>query len=380
MFYQENIFILAVLAIVLIAILAIVILLEDIRKILTSKKDFGLSRHHKNPILSPIAHSDWENEAVFNPAVFLDNENTVHILYRAIGSGGLSQIGYAKSPDGLYIEKRYPYPIYQPEVNYAVNEKEVSMPQEYNPSIYTSGGGWAGCEDPRLVCIDQTVYMTYVSFEGWGNIRMALTSISLDDFKKAKWNWKKPILISPKGQTHKNWVLFPEKINGKFAIIHSITPKILIEYFDHPHIFREKPLESSRPQGPQPGPEGSWDNKIRGSGPPPVKIDEGWLLLYHAIENREPHKYKLGMMLLDLNDPSKVLYRASAPILSPDMHYENDGKPGVVYASGAFIKDGELFVYYGGGDKVVCLAKAPIKDLLKFIKSGGEKSFILEEA
>ncbi len=69
-------------------------------------------------------------------------------------------------------------------------------------------------------------------------------------------------------------------------------------------------------------------------------------------------------MILDLNDPRKVLYRASRPILSPDMYYENEGKPGIVYASGAIIKDGNLYVYYGGGDRVVCVATVPIKEFL----------------
>jgi predicted GH43/DUF377 family glycosyl hydrolase len=75
--------------------------------------------------------------------------------------------------------------------------------------------------------------------------------------------------------------------------------------------------------------------------------------------------YKVGAMLLDLDDPTKVLHRSDAPVLEPTEWYENDWKPGVVYASGAVIKDGTLFVYYGGGDKTVNVATAPLEPFLK---------------
>jgi predicted GH43/DUF377 family glycosyl hydrolase len=97
---------------------------------------------------------------------------------------------------------------------------------------------------------------------------------------------------------------------------------------------------------------------------------EGWLLLYHAIDRRDPGKYKLGAMILDARNPEKVLYRSAEPVLSPDMHYENDGKPGVVYASGAVIRKDTLYIYYGGGDKVVCVATAHLPTFLDQIKHG----------
>jgi predicted GH43/DUF377 family glycosyl hydrolase len=75
-------------------------------------------------------------------------------------------------------------------------------------------------------------------------------------------------------------------------------------------------------------------------------------------------------MLLDLKDPTKVLYRSSTPILCPDMDYENEGKPGIVYASGAIVKEGHLFIYYGGGDRVVCTATVPIDVLLHDLITG----------
>ncbi|KKR80952.1 MAG: hypothetical protein UU27_C0019G0013, partial [Parcubacteria group bacterium GW2011_GWD1_40_9] len=95
-------------------------------------------------------------------------------------------------------------------------------------------------------------------------------------------------------------------------------------------------------------------------------------------DKREPHKYKLGAMLLDLNNPTKILYRSKHAILSPEMHYENDGKPGVIYASGAVIRGDDLYVYYGGGDKVVCVATTPLKEFLNYLITGNPDSYELK--
>jgi predicted GH43/DUF377 family glycosyl hydrolase len=95
-------------------------------------------------------------------------------------------------------------------------------------------------------------------------------------------------------------------------------------------------------------------------------------VLYHAIDVRDPGRYKLGAMLLDLNNPTKILYRSQAPILEPDFDYENNGfKSGVIYSCGAVVKDGELYVYYGGGDSVTCVAMANLATFLRELKQFG---------
>lgn len=112
---------------------------------------------------------------------------------------------------------------------------------------------------------------------------------------------------------------------------------------------------------------------MRGAGAPPMKTKYGWLVLYHAMDRRDPDRYKVGAMILDLNDPTKVLYRTSRPILEPVESYENQGfKSGVVYACGAVVKDGELLVYYGGADSVACVAKTNLNKFLEGIVSGEE--------
>jgi predicted GH43/DUF377 family glycosyl hydrolase len=331
-----------------------------------------LRRSIRNPIIAPREAYAWEADGTFNPAAFMDNDGYVHILYRAIGSDGISRIGYARSQDGIHFTRRSSGPVFQPLPGFGLpHASYVSGPAEYNPLFYTSGGSWGGSEDPRAVKIKNTIYMMYVAFEGWNSVRIALTSISEENLKNGKWFWKKPVLISPPGEMNKNWLLFPEKIKGKYAIVHSIVPHVLVEYVDNLEDFDGKHfIHSPRPQGPQPGRNGYWDSFIRGAGPPPLKTESGWLLLYHALDKNDSGRYKLGALILDKNNPTKVLYRANNPVLSPDMPYENDGKPGVVYASGAVIKDDKLFIYYGGGDRVVCVAVSPLEDFLKYVKEG----------
>jgi predicted GH43/DUF377 family glycosyl hydrolase len=160
--------------------------------------------------------------------------------------------------------------------------------------------------------------------------------------------------------------VFPEKINGQYAILHSLTPTILIQYLD---TLESNEICIDSFYNPD-NRDIYWDNWIRGAGPPPIKTSEGWLLLYHAMDRNDPDRYKIGAMILDLQDPTKVLYRSSGPLLEPDAVYENQGhKSGVVYACGAVVINDNLFVYYGGADTVLCAAKRNLNKLLHGIKN-----------
>ncbi|MES2215983.1 MAG: hypothetical protein V4481_01670 [Patescibacteria group bacterium] len=337
---------------------------------------FNLDRHEQNPVISPRPHNEWEAQGTFNPAAVTDSQGNIHLLYRSVGADGLSNIGHSKSKDGFNFNERSSFPIYQPESG-TPKANPASEPVVFDPNYYTSGGGWGGFEDPRAVVIENKVYMTYINFAGWNSVRIGLTSIAMKDLEAGKWNWKKPKLISPANAVSKNWLLFPEKINGKFVLVHGISPKVLIEYLDNIDDYLQIKEIKSVPQHHGYGYEDKareefWDNRMKGAGPPPLKTDKGWLLLYHALDKRDPGKYKLGAMILDLKDPSKVLFRSPSPILEPNVSYENDGKPGVVYATGAIIKDGDLVVYYGGGDKHVCVAKTPLVQLLDWLVAYGK--------
>ena len=315
-----------------------------------------LKKPKHNPIIEPREDAPWESKATFNPTAFTHNDD-VHIFYRAIGDNDMSVLGYALSRDGVNIEERFPAHAFLHEVG-------KKRRKGRSPISYSSGGGWGGgCEDPRATKIDDTAYVLYTAFDGWGSVRIALTSIHVDDLENRKWEWQEPTYISKPGEIHKNWVLFPEKIQGKYAILHAISPKIRIHYADSMDEFdgqtfiesisREEREHEVRSKG------------IRGVGPAPIKTKYGWLVLYHAIEDTDPGKYKLWALLLDPENPEEVLFRSARPILEPDEEYENSGfKWGVVYSCGAIVKDGTLFVYYGGADKVSCVATA---DLNKFL-------------
>ncbi|MHB1316812.1 MAG: glycoside hydrolase family 130 protein [Minisyncoccota bacterium] len=333
---------------------------KSTKKLISSKR---LDKHHKNPVLSPKPYVDWQAGGTFNPAAFTDEHGRVHVIYRAVGADGVSRLGYTSSTDGFHFDDHEVHPVF------SIEYPEDSInPRRYDRVLYPSGGSFGGCEDPRMVCIDERIYVTFSAFDNWGSIRIGVVSIHKQDLLNKRWKWSNVLLISPENSVNKNWVLFPEKINGKFAIIHSIVPEILIEYVDELNI-NTKPIESPRPDGPQPGRKDFWDNRIRGAGPPPIKTEKGWLLLYHACTDGD-HRYKLGAMLLDLKNPSKIIARSKTPILTSENWYENDWKPGVVYACGAVVKDDVLHVYYGGGDKHMCVAQTSLSSLLEWMING----------
>jgi len=116
------------------------------------------------------------------------------------------------------------------------------------------------------------------------------------------------------------------------------------------------------------GIEGGWEEKIGGSTPP-LKTDEGWLVLYHGVENGGTGYYRVGAVLLDLEDPTKIIGRTKQPILEPEFDYEINGfYKGCVFPTGNVIVDNTLFVYYGGADKYVGVATCSLSELLDHLK------------
>lgn len=332
-----------------------------------------LSRVKENPILSPIAKHFWESKAVFNPGVVY-SRGKVHLLYRAIGNSDVSVLGYASSSDGIHIDERLPLPIFVPTLGGRALDPPATDPADPpappNGLYVSGGGGWGGSEDPRITELDGRMYLTYVAYDGWSAPRVALSSIDANDFHAHKWNWTEPKIVSPPGMVDKNAVLFPEKIHGKYVMLHRIFPNIYVDFLDDLSFTgKQKWLGLSCAIPPS---RTGWDSRKVGAGAPPIKTDDGWLLIYHAVGERDSGRYKIGAMLLDHDDPSKVLYRSHQPILAPDAWYENEGfKAGVVYPCGACAVHDNLMVYYGGADQVTCVATAPLHQFLYELKSTG---------
>src|SRR3990167_2524282 len=307
-----------------------------------------LTRSVHNPILRP-GTTPWTAEAVLNPTAAV-LENRTHLIYRAIGMDGVSRLGYASSADGVVFDKILPYPAY---VSRNPHDLAVHL-RRYSPVMYPSGGSWGGCEDPRMVVIEGRVYVTFNMFEDW-KLRTAVIAMDVEDFLAERFSaWEGPIILSHSDRD-KNWVLFPEKISlpgqgGQFAVLHSIIGddiyRVRVEYVDDLATLAQRRFVSPDPQG-MPDTPIAGHVHTRSAGPPPIKTDKGWLVFYHANDAKEGYKYKLGAMLLDLADPTKILCRAAAPVLTPDEYYENNGKPGIVYAAGARVRGGPPFTYDG---------------------------------
>ncbi|MCA9364792.1 MAG: hypothetical protein KC736_02780 [Candidatus Moranbacteria bacterium] len=326
-----------------------------------------------NPLMGPVEENMWESKAVFNPAVFV-RKKCVHMIYRAIGHGDVSVFGWAVVEPGGKVIHRDCLPAYVPREEF---EGVKSHKEKYHPEgVYASGGGCSGgCEDPKITVIDETVYLTYVAYDGWSPPRIAITSIDMRDFLARKWRkWKKPVILSPPGIVDKSAAILPKKIDGKYVIFHRVFPDILIDFVDSLDFDGKTWLKGEYKISPRPD---KWDSRKLSVGAPPMETEKGWLVIYHGVDDKEDNKYRVGAMLLDKDDPRKVLVRSEKPILNPETDYENNGhKFGIVYPCGAAIIGKTLWVYYGGSDKYVCAAQAHLDTFLNDLINTGTPELV----
>ncbi len=329
-----------------------------------------VTKSEQNPIFGPGKNS-WEIDSAFNPTALVAKDNKVHILYRAIGDQPLSVLGCAISSNGIHVDKKLDEPIYIPRVEFEgakikINPKKsvkfMSGGRCWNSNGYSGGSG--GVEDARIVEIEDRYYLTYVAYNGATNPRIAISSISVDDYNNQRWDkWKEPVLMSRPEVIDKSACILPEKYNDKYVIYHRIYPNILIDLVDSLDFDGKTFLKDEFCIKPRPM---MWDSKKVAMGAAPIKTKYGWLAIYLAVGRQDPGRYKVGAMLLDLNDPRKVICRSNEPIIEPTEWYENGGhKAGVVYPCGAVIHNNRLFIYYGGSDKYTCVAHASADNFLE---------------
>lgn len=310
-----------------------------------------------NPIITPIIDHAWESKAVYNPAC-IEIEKKVYIVYRTMSKDNLSFIGLAVSIDGLHIDERLPDMIYPLRSEYELPRKKGMM---------------AGIEDPRLTRIHNMIYMLYTAYDGTMP-RLAMTSISVEHFLQQKWGtWAYPKIISQPNVADKDGILFPEKINGKYIFIHRIEPDIIIAETNNLNFDDGEYLGSIGKITPQ---KGTWDAVKIGVNNPPLKTKDGWIVFYHGISEIDQH-YRLGALLLDLQDVTKVLGRIPYPILEPEHYFEREGiVNNVIFPCGQIVKGDTIILYYGGADKVVCGASIHISALLNYLKNSKEKKYL----
>ncbi len=321
-------------------------LLEEMLK--QDKKRVIPERAKENPIIVPNKEHSWENRATFNPgAIYLAGK--IHLLYRALSEDNTSTLGYASSKDGIHFDERLPEPIYKPRESF---EQKIQA------------GANSGCEDPRLTQIGDKIYMCYTAFNGKDVPRVALSWIWVKDFLEKQWKWAKPVLISPADLNDKDAFIFPEKVAGKYLIVHRVGYDIDYSFSPTLDFKGNTWLEESRWILRR---KGWWDSKKVGAAAPPIKTKAGWIFLYHGISNDDI--YRVGAALLDLKDPIKVLGRTISPILEPETSYEKTGLvSNVIFPCGAITLEKKLFVYYGGADRVIGVATIEITKLIELLK------------
>jgi len=286
-----------------------------------------LHRYPNNPILKPNPLHEWEAHNVFNPAVVHHN-GLFHMLYRAQGVDRVSRIGYAISRDG-FDWLRLDRPVLEP-----ANEHEAR-----------------GVEDPRITRIGDTFYMCYVAYSGTSyQIALARSQNLI--------TWERLGFPLP-GELNKDAALFPEKIRGRYCMFHRREPAIWIAYSDNLLHWDDHQIVMQ----PRPG---AWDSHKIGANGPPLRTDAGWLFFYHGFAGDKV--YRMGVALLDLEDPTVVLKRQEEPILEPEEEWERHGDiPNVVFSCGQVMTDEALYVYYGGADAAIGVATADRDEVLAFL-------------
>lgn len=210
-----------------------------------------------------------------------------------------------------------------------------------------------GIEDCRITKLENTYYLTYTEVSP---VAVGVGLITTEDWK----NYTRYGMIIP--PHNKDCTLFGEKIKGKYFALHRpSSPELggnyiwLAESFDAIHWGNHKCIAITR--------EGNWDEARIGAGGPPIKTPKGWLVLYHGATYE--HRYCLGALLLDLEDPSIVLARSEQPIMEPIMPYEQTGFFGnVIFSNGHYVKDDIITLYYGASDEVICGASFSINEIL----------------
>ncbi len=322
----------------------------------TNVKPVVFSKFEENPIIAPVPEHEWEKSATFNPTAIKLN-GKIYIIYRAMGGDATSRLGLAVTTDGVYIDERLPDPIYSPREEFEI--KKVP--------------GNSGCEDPRITQIGDRLYVCYTAFTGEGNTRVAMTSISANDFIARKWNWEKPILITAPGIYDKDACIFPEKIKDKYLFLHRITPGISVDFSDTLSFGEQNWLKTQSYIVPRPH---SWDDEKIGIGPTPVKTRLGWLLIYHGISKLDRF-YRVGAMILDSRDPRIVAARTQYPILEPLEDWEKIDGRGIAFPCGMVEIGKYFYIYYGGGDKTVGVAKISSEELVGFLANEIKKKFLI---
>ena len=330
-------------------------------------------------IILESSQNEFENQAVLNPAT-IEKDGVTHMFYRAVRKTDMhSSIGYCQLVNNKVVVR---------------SEKPVLFPER----DYESNG----VEDPRIVFLEGIYYLFYTVYDGTNALFAYATSTDLINFQKhgiisprftyaeaGRLFGSSPIAMREKYFFFESYIkdrqggnillwekdafIFPKKINNKFALVHRVLPGIQVIYFDD---FKELTDDYWRAYLKDLGwyvmleSEYRFESRNVGGGCPPIETRDGWLLIYHAVEDsRVGRIYHAAAALFDLNDPTKVIARMKKPLFSPSQQWEKKGDVNnVVFPTGTVIKDGRLYIYYGAADKRIAAKSVDMEALLKELK------------
>jgi len=337
------------------------------------------------------SQSDWEVIGVFNPAVIMAGDEQVmlarvaeHPTEKRSGWTALPRwsIGGETAVDWVRDEDLQATDARVVSLKNSGDLRLTSVSHFLLLRLSTSGSGvWKsvdvllpqgasetyGIEDPRITKIDDTYWITYVAVSRSGAATALMSSTDLVTFKRYG-------IIFP--SENKDVVLFPERINGDYVALHRPNPR---SHFSPPEIWiarspdlvhwgRHEPILS----GVRP-----WEGDRIGGGTPPVLIDEGWLTLYHGSESSniagKVGRYSAGALLLDRDEPSRVIARSSEPIMSPTTNYETTGfVPNVIFPTAMLDLGDDFQVFYGAADTCVAATRFSKRSVLDPLVSQGD--------
>jgi predicted GH43/DUF377 family glycosyl hydrolase len=290
----------------------------------------------------------WEANGVFNPGA-VELNGKIHLLYRAVGRDHISRFGLAVSDDGLNFQPVGDRPIFEG----------------------ADHGGWErlGVEDPRITVLDRKMYVTYTAASVYPALADQKSIAASLNTPGVPWRIR-PMLLTTPDLRHfdyvgngpiiadldtKDSILFPAQINRRYWLIHRLLPSIYVSQSNRLDRF-DGGIQIMAPLEP-------WEVQRIGAACPPIPVEQGWLLLYHGV-SREG-EYALGAALLALNNPARVLARTKQPLLRPKTAWEKKGViNNVIFVTGCIVRGDQLWLYYGGGDRVIGRAVLPIATVM----------------
>ncbi len=319
----------------------------------------------------------FECEGVLNPAVIKVGDS-IHLFYRAVAKDNYSTIGYCKLSAPMVVESRDDKPLLVPQAEYE----------------------FQGLEDPRIVEIEGIFYLSYTAFNGVNALGALATSTDLK-------HWKKHGVVVPKityeefkhfaesdGRTRqkykryndhqseyekhgrhvflwdKNFIFFPRKIDGKFCFLHRLKPDIQIvvkvENLEDLTVEFWQNYFSNFDENVILAPKYQHEVSYIGGGCPPIETAEGWLLIYHGVQDTiKGYVYCACAALIDLENPHKEIARLPYPLFSPEKEWELKGEVNnVCFPTGTVLENDTLYIYYGAADERIAVASVSMSELI----------------